>query len=160
MNKAYLLTGTNLDDRLKNITKAAELISEQCGSINKKSAVYETAAWGKTDQPSFLNQAIELFTSLNAKQLIRRLLKIEKQMGRIRNEKFGPRIIDIDILLFNDEQYQLQFLKIPHPELQNRRFALMPLVEIAPDMTHPILKKNMNTLLKDCPDQLEVKKYS
>lgn len=160
MNKAYLLTGTNLDERLKNISKAAQLISEYCGNINKKSAVYETAAWGKTDQPAFLNQALELFTELNAKQLIRRVLKIEKQMGRIRIEKLGPRIIDIDILLFNNDQYQLPFLTVPHPELQNRKFALTPLAEIAPGLVHPMLNKTINTLLQDCPDRLDVKKYS
>lgn len=160
MNKAYLLTGTNLGERLKNITTAARLIGEQCGIINKKSSVYETAAWGKTDQPAFLNQALELSTSLNAKQLIRRILKIEKTMGRIRKEKYGPRIIDIDILFFNDEQHHLSFLKVPHPEIQNRRFALLPLAEIAPDLVHPVLHKTISTLLKNCPDLLAVKKYS
>jgi 2-amino-4-hydroxy-6-hydroxymethyldihydropteridine diphosphokinase len=160
MNRAYLLTGTNLGDRLKNIKTAAQLIGDHCGIVNKKSSVYETAAWGKTNQPAFLNQALELSTALNAKQLIRRLLKIEKLMGRIRHEKYGPRIIDIDILLFNDEQYQFHFLKVPHPELQHRRFALLPLAEIAPDLVHPILNKAISVLLIGCPDQLEVKKYS
>lgn len=160
MNIAYLLIGTNLGDRTKNIATAVQLINEQCGTIINKSSVYETAAWGKTDQPAFLNQALELSTSLNAKQLIRRLLKIEKQMGRIRHEKYGPRLIDIDMLFFNQEQYRLPFLTIPHPELQNRRFALMPLSEIAPGYMHPIFKKTVSELLNDCQDELEVKKYS
>ncbi|MBS1919062.1 MAG: 2-amino-4-hydroxy-6-hydroxymethyldihydropteridine diphosphokinase [Bacteroidetes bacterium] len=160
MNSAYLLSGTNLGDRLENIKTAAQLISEHCGTITTHSSVYETAAWGKTDQPSFLNQALKLSTTLNAKQLIRRLLKIEQQMGRIRHEKYGPRKIDIDILFFNDEIYNLPFLKIPHPELQNRRFVLVPLSEIVPAFIHPILKKTVIELLKDCPDELMVKKYS
>jgi 7,8-dihydro-6-hydroxymethylpterin-pyrophosphokinase len=79
-------------------------------------------------------------------------------MGRERKEKYGPRIIDIDILLFNDEVCDIHFLKLPHPEMQNRRFALTPLTEIAPGIIHPVLKKTIKDLLKDCPDTLEVKK--
>ena len=94
-----------MGQRQKNLATAAELVSDQCGSIKNISSLYETAAWGNTDQPAFLNQAIEIDTAINAKQLIRHILKIEKQMGRIRKEKYGPRIIDIDILLFNDEIY-------------------------------------------------------
>ena len=160
MNKAYLLTGTNLGDRQENLKAAENLITEHCGIINNKSSIYETAAWGKTEQPSFLNQAIQISASLNAKQLIRRILKIERSMGRVRKEKYGPRIIDIDILFFNDELHDLPFLKVPHPEVQNRRFALQPLSEIAADLVHPVLKKTVTELLRDCPDQLEVKKYS
>jgi 2-amino-4-hydroxy-6-hydroxymethyldihydropteridine diphosphokinase len=80
-------------------------------------------------------------------------------MGRERKEKYGPRVIDIDILLFNNDQYDLPFLKIPHPEMQNRRFALTPLAEIANDLQHPVLKKSIGRLLEECPDKLEVKKY-
>ena len=122
--------------------------------------MYETAAWGKTNQPSFLNQALELDTSLTAAQLIRCLLKTEKMMGRVRVEKYGPRIIDIDILLFNNEIHNNHLLKLPHPEMQNRRFALLPLAEIAPDVMHPVLNKSIVELLNECPDLLEVKKYS
>ena len=160
MNKAYLLTGSNLGDREEYLATARSFINEQCGTIVTASSLYETAAWGKTDQPSFLNQALELETALNAKQLIRRILKIEKMMGRIRDEKYGPRLIDIDILLFNNEKHNYEFLKVPHPEMQNRRFALLPLAEIAPGVIHPVLNKTINELLKECKDELPVKKYS
>jgi 2-amino-4-hydroxy-6-hydroxymethyldihydropteridine diphosphokinase len=160
MNKAYLLTGGNVGNRKENLKTARDLITIHCGSIINASSVYETAAWGNTDQPVFLNQALEVHTSLNAKQLIRHILKVEKIMGRTRKEKYDPRIIDIDILLFNNEQHHIPFLKLPHPEMQNRRFALLPLVEIAPEAIHPVLKKTITQLLKECPDKLEVKKYS
>lgn len=160
MNKAYLLTGGNLGDREQYLATARSLINEQCGTIVRASSLYETAAWGKTDQPSFLNQALELDTDLNAKQLIRRILKIEKMMGRTRDEKYGPRLIDIDMLLFNNEKHNYPFLKIPHPEMQNRRFVLLPLAEIAPGIIHPVLNKTIIELLKECKDELPVKKYS
>lgn len=160
LNKAYLLTGSNLNDRKKNLGTAKDLIESHCGKVTGNSSIYETAAWGKTDQPPFLNQALEIETSLNAKQLVRRILKIEKMMGRVRKEKYDPRIIDIDILFFNDETHQYSFLTVPHPEIQNRRFALIPLLEIAPALIHPVLNKTISQLLSECPDKLEVKKYS
>jgi len=160
MNKAYLLYGGNLSNRKQNLKKARELIAIHCGEITKTSSIYETAAWGKTDQPTFLNQALEIHTSLDSKQLMREILKIEKMMGRVRKEKYDPRIIDIDILLFNKEIMNSSFLGLPHPEMQKRRFVLVPLFEIAPDEVHPILQKSIAELLRDCPDQLEVKKYS
>ncbi len=160
MNKAYLLTGGNLGDREQYLATARNFINHQCGTITAASSLYKTAAWGNTDQPAFLNQALEIETVLNARQLIRRLLKVEKQMGRIREEKYGPRLIDIDILLFNNEKHNYQFLRLPHPEMQNRRFALLPLAEIAADIVHPVLKKSIAELLKECKDELEVKKYS
>jgi 2-amino-4-hydroxy-6-hydroxymethyldihydropteridine diphosphokinase len=160
MNKAYLLTGGNLGDRQGYLGEAAKLLHGQFGEISRRSSFYETSAWGKTDQPAFLNQALELQTDLNARQLIRKILKTEKSIGRVRKEKYGPRIIDIDILLFNEDIYDLPFLKVPHPELQNRRFALMPLEEIAGTIVHPVLHKTISQLLIECPDPLEVKKYS
>ena len=160
MNTTYLLTGGNLGNRQQNLASATQLIIEQCGTIVAASSLYETGAWGNADQPAFLNQALALNTLLNGKQLIRRLLKIEKQLGRIRKEKYGPRIIDIDILLFNNEKHNYHFLKIPHPEMQNRRFALLPLAEIAPEILHPVLNKTILQLLTDCPDGLSVRKYS
>ena len=160
MNKAYLLTGGNMGNREEHLATARQLINQQCGNISKASSLYETAAWGKTDQPVFLNQALELETALNAKQLMRYILKIEKQMGRLRKEKYGPRIIDIDILLFNTEKYNYHFLKLPHPEMHNRRFALLPLAEIAPDVIHTVFNKSISQLLEECADKLKVKKIT
>jgi 2-amino-4-hydroxy-6-hydroxymethyldihydropteridine diphosphokinase len=160
MNTAYLITGSNMGDRGQYLATARELINTDCGEITKTSFVYETAAWGKVNQPAFLNQALEVHTSLNAKQLIRYILKVEKKMGRIRKEKYGPRLIDIDILFFNDEIHKTSFLKIPHPEMQNRRFVLVPLAEIAPAIAHPVLHKTVTELLDDCPDTLDVKKIA
>jgi 2-amino-4-hydroxy-6-hydroxymethyldihydropteridine diphosphokinase len=159
MNRAYLLIGGNMGNREEHFTIARGYIKQYCGAVIRSSSLYETAAWGKTDQPSFLNQALEIETELQAEHLIRQVLDIEKFMGRERKEKYGPRVIDIDILLFNNEQYDLPFLKIPHPEMQNRRFALTPLAEIASDLQHPVLKKSIGQLLKECPDKLGVKKY-
>jgi len=159
MNKAYLLIGGNLGNREINFAKVKGYIEQLCGPVIQSSSLYETAAWGKTDQPSFLNQALEIRTSLSAEQLMSQVLEIEKFMGRERKEKYGPRVIDIDILLFNDEQYDLPFLKIPHPEMQNRRFALTPLAEIARDLQHPVFKKTIGQLLNECPDKLEVRRY-
>lgn len=160
MNKAWLLTGSNMGERENYLAAARMEIALQCGPIKKLSSIYETAAWGKTDQPAFLNQAIGLETALNARQLMRRILKIEKQLGRIREEKYGPRLIDIDILLYEDEIHQYDLLKLPHPELPNRRFALLPLSEIAGDLIHPVLQLSISDLLARCPDTLEVKKLS
>ena len=159
MNRAYLLTGGNMGNRKETLAKARELINGQCGKIVNASALYETAAWGITDQPSFLNQAIEINTALTARQLIHCILKVEKTMGRIREEKYGPRLIDIDILLFNNEKHNNDQLRVPHPEMQNRRFALLPLAEIAADVIHPVFNKSITALLEECPDKLEVKKY-
>lgn len=158
MNKAYLLIGGNLGNRKESLSTARKIIEKNCGSILKTSAIYETGAWGNTAQPSFLNQALEIATTQPAVTLLQCLLSAENLMGRIRQVKMGPRIIDMDILFFNNEIIEITNLKVPHPQLQNRRFALMPLAEIAPLYFHPILKKNISQLLTDCPDTLPVNK--
>ena len=160
MNTAYLLIGGNLGNRKENFSKAISYINEECGTLTRSSSIYETEAWGNTDQPSFLNQVLTIETPLNAKQLMRKILKIEKIMGRVRKEKMGPRVIDIDILFFENEIHDLRFLKIPHPEIQNRRFVLVPLAEIDPGLQHPVLKKSIAQLLEECPDNLDVKKIT
>jgi 2-amino-4-hydroxy-6-hydroxymethyldihydropteridine diphosphokinase len=158
MNKAFLSLGTNLGNRDQNLNTAKELIKSS-STIVQASSVYETAAWGKTDQPSFLNQALEIETKLEATDLMHSILAIEKKMGRERKEKYGARIIDIDILFFNEEHFNDPSLKLPHPEIQNRRFVLVPMAEIAGSFTHPILKKTILQLLDSCPDRLEVRKF-
>ena len=158
MNKAYLLTGGNLGNRLNNLIDACKLIEQYCGKIVQQSAVYKTAAWGITDQPDFFNQALGVQTELSSEQLMQKLLMIEEQMGRKRVVKMGPRIIDIDILLFNNEIIHQAHLTIPHPRLHERRFALTPLEEIAPDIIHPIIHKTIHQLLLECTDTLNVHK--
>ena len=114
--------------------------------------------WGKADQQEFLNQAILITTYLDAEALMLQILHIEEKMGRQRMEKYGPRVIDIDILFFNDAIIQDQRLTIPHPQIQFRRFALVPLAEIAPGYIHPVLHTSITELLINCPDHLEVSK--
>lgn len=157
MKKAYLLMGGNLGDRLRNLKEAADAL-RKLGNILSISSYYETAAWGKLDQPAFVNQALVLETNLAPGQLLERLLRIEQQIGRIRKEKYGPRLIDIDILLYDQLVLNSATLQVPHPQLPNRRFALTPLAEIVPDLQHPVLHKSIAALLNLCPDTLEVKK--
>jgi len=158
-NKAYLLIGGNVGDRLFYLEQAVTLLQKNCGKVVTSSSIYETAPWGNTQQASFLNQALALHSGFSAFELMYHLLHIEEEMGRIRQEKNGPRIIDIDILLFNQEIHTANDLTIPHKELQNRRFVLAPLAEIAPSVTHPVLNKTIQQLLIECPDLLPVKKY-
>jgi 2-amino-4-hydroxy-6-hydroxymethyldihydropteridine diphosphokinase len=120
--------------------------------------LYETAAWGNTNQPAFYNQAIMLITPLSPETLLELLLAIELEMGRAREEKYGPRTIDLDILMIDDKVLDTPKLTIPHPHLHSRRFALLPLAEIAPSLHHPILDKTIHELLLNCPDTLDVQK--
>jgi len=115
-------------------------------TIITQSQIYETPPWGYTNQPAFLNQVILANTSLSAQDLLSRLKNIEQDMGRKPNFRYGPRVIDLDILFFNDEVIQDDNLVIPHPEMTNRAFVLIPMREIAPDFEHPVRKKTIKEL--------------
>jgi 2-amino-4-hydroxy-6-hydroxymethyldihydropteridine diphosphokinase len=159
MNSAYLLIGGNLGDRIENLKRAENAIKEKAGLVRASSAIYETEAWGVREQDAYLNQALELETGLAPKQLLETVLQIEERMGRIRAEKYGPRIIDIDILLYNNEAIKLNGLTIPHPQLEYRRFALQCLDDIAANRIHPLLHKTIHQLLAECTDPLAVNKF-
>lgn len=158
MNNTYLLLGSNMGNSLEQVSTAIELLEKKIGTLLLRSNLYATAAWGNTSQPDFLNQVIEVNTPLNATETLKEILSIEKNMGRIRTVKNAPRIIDIDILFFNNEIINQSDLIVPHPEIQNRRFVLTPLNEMAPQMIHPVFNKTIEQLLSQCPDQLAVKK--
>jgi 2-amino-4-hydroxy-6-hydroxymethyldihydropteridine diphosphokinase len=157
MNISYLLIGGNEGDRVVQLSTARNSIIAAGGEIRRKSALYETAAWGKTDQPDFLNQALEVATIQEAPGWMETLLGIEKTMGRQRGTQYGSRNIDIDILFFNNLIITMPGLVIPHPEIQNRRFALTPMEEIAPFFLHPVLGRSIRELLAACTDPLQVK---
>ena len=158
MNTIYLLLGSNLKNPAERLTIARKLVESQIGEIIKTSSLYATAAWGNTNQPDFLNQVIVVHSNFSADFIMETILKIEENMGRIRTQKNAPREIDIDILFFNHDIINLPELIIPHPLLQERKFVLIPLNEIAPDFKHPILLKTSQELLKICPDSLNVQK--
>lgn len=153
----YLLLGSNIGDRRKMISDACELIGGLAGEIIKYSGIYETEAWGKTAQPAFLNQVIEITSQLLPKQLLTTLQLIENKLGRVRSEKWGERSIDIDVLYYGTLILQSKLLSIPHPEIALRRFTLVPLVEIAADFVHPLLLKSNTQMLSECKDELRVK---
>lgn len=159
MENVFLLLGTNLGDRAANLKSARNLIAFRAGQIIATSSVYETAPWGKTDQPGFLNQCLAINTQHSPEELLRILQKTEKEIGRESTEKWGPRLIDIDILFYEDRTTATDQLTIPHPYLHQRRFTLLPLAEIAAKFKHPILNKSVENLLKVCEDQSEVKLY-
>jgi 2-amino-4-hydroxy-6-hydroxymethyldihydropteridine diphosphokinase len=158
-NKVYLLLGSNMGARLELLETAIKNIDLKIGEVVEKSSFYETAAWGKTDQPGFLNIAIAVNTLLSPLEVLTRALDIESQLGRIREEKWGARLIDIDIIFYGNDIVNItDQLQIPHPEMHKRKFVLEPLVEIAPDLQHPMLNKSLSELLLELSDDLEVTK--
>lgn len=143
LQMVYLLLGSNLGNRKEILDKAIKLLNQKVGIIISQSKDYETAPWGVTDQPDFLNLVVSIQTRLKPLQILEITQSIENQLGRIRKEKWGARLIDIDILFYGNEIIDEPNLKIPHPLLQERDFALSPLAEIAPDFVHPVLGKTI-----------------
>lgn len=160
MNKAILLIGGNLGDRTGHLQQAVEQIHKQIGKVEKISSLYETAAWGDVKQPDYLNQALQVSTEMTARTLLQTVLAIEHNIGRIRRQKWGARVIDIDIIFYNDAVINQPDLKIPHPQMQFRQFVLVPLREILPDWQHPVLHQSVSTLLENCTDKLPAIKYN
>ena len=158
MNTVYLLLGSNMGDSEQMLSVATNMIEKNIGKLTTSSAIYRTAAWGKEDQPDFLNQIIIVSSLLSSSTLLKEIFIIEKEMGRVRTTKNAARVIDIDMLFFNDEIIQTENLTVPHKQIQNRKFVLVPLAEIAPDFIHPVLKKSSLELLSICSDKLNVQK--
>jgi 2-amino-4-hydroxy-6-hydroxymethyldihydropteridine diphosphokinase len=155
---AYLSLGSNIGNRKEMILKAKKELVKLKISVDKESPLYVTEPVGKTDQEKFLNQVIRIRTSLEPLKLLIFIKNIESKLGRSSNEKWGPREIDIDILFYNDIIMKSDQLVIPHPEIQNRRFILVPMKDIAPDLVHPVLKKDIKTLLSETADTSGVQK--
>jgi len=156
----FILLGTNLGDREVNLKLATELIEKQIGSILLKSKIYETEPWGVIDQPNFLNQVLKIKTNLTPEKCLNNCLSIEDEIGRKRLRKWGERLIDIDLLFYNDLKINTLDLILPHPRLHERNFTLVPMEEIAADFVHPILKKSMFELLDICRDDQSVFEFS
>jgi len=153
----YLLLGSNLGDRKRILSAASVQLEEAIGSVISSSALYETSPWGLTEQPVFLNQVLCLETQLSPEEVLQQTQRVENALGRERKEKWGARLIDIDILYYGKQIIRTGRLTIPHPFLHERRFTLVPLAQIAPDFVHPVLGLSNQVLLEQCDDPGEVK---
>jgi len=160
MNRVCLSLGSNIGDRKHSISIASGNINNTIGKIISSSSFYETEPWGFNDENFFLNQCIIIETTLTPENVLQELLAIEEKMGRTRVGKlYASRIIDLDILFYDDMILETPQLVIPHPLLHKRRFVLMPLAEIAPEMIHPVFKKTIHQLLEECDDKMKVELY-
>ncbi len=154
MNNVFLEIGGNLGDKLKNINIAKELINNNIGQIIKKSSIYETPPWGFECNNNFYNQVLQIQTTLTAKAVLKQCNDIENKLGRVRGkQQFTSRTMDIDILLFNNEVIDEEpILKVPHPRIHLRKFVLIPLNDINPQLIHPLFNKSIQQLLSECTD--------
>jgi len=160
MQSCFLLLGSNQGKKSEVLSRARREISNNIGDIVRASSVYETEAWGFTSDHTFLNMVIQINTRLSANSVLEKILKIEQDLGRVRNSKgYTSRIIDIDVLFYGNEIVDQPGLQIPHPRLHERMFTLVPLKEIDPEKIHPKLQKTISELVSQCKDKLEVKKY-
>jgi 2-amino-4-hydroxy-6-hydroxymethyldihydropteridine diphosphokinase len=156
MTKAFILAGSNLGDRRANLDFARSSLAKK-GTVRNISSCFETEPVGFLDQPWFLNQAIELETQIEPSELLSFCQSIEAACGRVRTFPNAPRTLDLDILLYGDAVINQEDLVIPHPRLQERKFVLAPLAQIAPEVVHPVLKKSIQFLLEICHDSSEVR---
>jgi 2-amino-4-hydroxy-6-hydroxymethyldihydropteridine diphosphokinase len=156
MHSVYLITGSNQGDRAAQLALVLKELIGYAGTVIRTSAVYETEAWGLKGLPPHLNQAILLETALEPEALLVVLQQIEQKLGRVRQERWGVRAVDIDIIYFDDRIIELPQLTVPHPLLQERNFVLVPLTEIASGYIHPVFRKTNETLLKESLDTLKV----
>lgn len=148
MSVAYIALGSNLGDKEANLNQALKLLLENGLQIEAVSSFFETAPYGVTDQPEFINAVVCVQTNLAPETLLKLLLDTELKMGRVRLRHWGERNIDLDLLLYDDLCYHSEKLVLPHPDMQNRLFVLQPLAEIAAAKIHPVYKKSIQTLLK------------
>ncbi|MGQ7867895.1 2-amino-4-hydroxy-6-hydroxymethyldihydropteridine diphosphokinase [Sunxiuqinia sp. sy24] len=159
MAKVFLLLGGNLGNKKMIFNQAVALLEASVGQIVQQSSIYETEPWGFESDDLFWNQVVVLETNLEAKTVLEKTQQIEHSLGRVRHaEQYSSRLIDLDILLYDQLEMQSSTLEIPHPRMGERRFVLAPLAEIAPGFIHPVFKKTVDQLLSECPDQLAVKK--
>ncbi len=156
MSSCHLHLGSNLGDREVQIARAIQMIEESIGPVICSSAMYETAAWGKVDENDFVNIALEVEHYLTPSQLLKTVNQIEDRLGRIRIEKWGARVIDIDIIFMEDTVVKTERLSIPHNLMHKRNFVLYPMVEIAPDFIHPIINETLTNILENCEDETRV----
>lgn len=159
MNEVYLLLGTNLGERESYLHSARQEIALRVGRILAASSIYESEAWGVTDQAGFLNQVLLVASPSSPHALLEITQQIELELGRIRLKKWGERSIDIDILYYNDWLVETSNLTIPHPYIQDRRFTLVPLEELSANFIHPKLNKSQQSLLAECTDDLKVQLF-
>lgn len=155
-HNAFILLGTNLGNRQQNLMAATGAIRTFLGSVDTQSHIYETEPWGRGHQPMFYNQALQVSTPCTALETLHHIKQIEFLLGREAKERWAPRTIDIDILFFDDMQVESPILTLPHPQLHLRKFALEPMIEIAPDFMHPVFKKTITELYEECGDELKV----
>jgi 2-amino-4-hydroxy-6-hydroxymethyldihydropteridine diphosphokinase len=161
MKNVFLGLGTNLGDREANLKRAIALIDKSIGTVTETSSVYETEPWGFEAEEQFLNMVLKIETDATPSELINKILDTETSLGRKRGEKrYSSRLIDIDILLYDNMIINEGDLKIPHPRMHERRFVMVPLCEIAPSEIHPVSGKSMSELLDLCTDQNKTKKVS
>jgi len=160
MNEVYLQLGSNIGDRLDNLDQSIKIITERIGNVLEKSSVYESTPWGVENQRNFLNQVIFVKSNFDPYTILDLVLQIEKDMGRIRIEKWGERIIDIDILFIDDLIIESENLCIPHEFIAKRKFVLQPMCEIASAFIHPKLNKTISQLLEECIDDEKVNVYA